>query len=75
MSIEAVCEVLGCGRSRVFELLADGTLARAPRFGRRLRIYRASVERALAPKTKKRRAARSPAAPTFTAASFADLTS
>lgn len=49
MSIEAVCERLGCKRRRVFQLLADGTLERAPRFGRSLRIYAASVDRALAP--------------------------
>jgi excisionase family DNA binding protein len=59
MSIEAVCERLGCKRRRVFQLLADGTLERAPRFGRSLRIYAASVDRALAPpEPKKRRAPR-----------------
>ena len=60
LSIEAVCEILGCKRRRVFQLLNDGTLERAPRFGRSLRIYKASVERALTPTPAKRRAARRP---------------
>jgi excisionase family DNA binding protein len=47
MSVDEVGEVLGCGRSRVFELLKAGVLERAPRFGRRLRVLRASVDRAL----------------------------
>ncbi len=42
LSIEQVCERLGCKRRRVFQLLKDGTLERAPRFGRSLRIYGAS---------------------------------
>ncbi len=64
MSVEQVGELLGCSRSRVFQLLNDGTLERAPRYGRGLRIFRASVERALQPKPRKgrkRRAAPSPA--------------
>jgi hypothetical protein len=40
--------MLGCSRSRVFQLLRAGTLERAPRYGRALRIYQDSVERALA---------------------------
>lgn len=59
-SVEQVCEVLGCSRRRVFQLLADGTLERAPRFGKALRIFRASVDRALAPTPAKRRKARMP---------------
>ena len=47
LSVAQVCEMLGCSRSRVFELLADGTLERAPRYGRQIRIYTASVEKAL----------------------------
>lgn len=58
MSIPEVCERLGCKRRRVFELLADGTLERAPRYGRSLRIYTASVDRALAPTPSARRNAR-----------------
>lgn len=50
LSIEQTCELLGCKRRRVFQLLSDGTLERAPRYGRSLRIYRVSVERALQPK-------------------------
>lgn len=60
LSVEAVCERLGCSRRRVFQLLADGTLERAPRFGRSLRIFGASVDRALTPTPKKRRAAKRP---------------
>jgi len=60
LSVEAVGEILGCKRRRVFQLLANGTLERAPRFGRSLRIYRASVERALAPTPVARRRARRP---------------
>ncbi len=55
MSIEQVCERLGCKRSKVFGLLADSLLERAPRFGRSLRIYTASVERLLAPTSEKAR--------------------
>lgn len=60
LSVEQVGELLGCKRSKVFELLADGTLERAPRYGRELRIYKASVERALAPKTAKARKRNAP---------------
>lgn len=74
MSVEAVAERLGCSRRRVFQLLADGTLERAPRFGRSLRIYAASVDRALAPTPVKRRKARRPTPAGFSAAAFADLT-
>jgi len=65
LSIPEVCELLGCKRRRVFQLCADGILERAPRFGRSLRIYRASVERALTPTPVKRRAARRPSAAGF----------
>lgn len=58
VSIQWVCETLGCSRSRVFQLLAAGTLVRAPRFGRSLRIYKDSVDAALEPVSngRKRRA-------------------
>lgn len=49
LSVDQVSEKLGCGRSRVFELLRDGTLIRAPRFGRQIRILGWSVDRALMP--------------------------
>lgn len=62
LSVEAVAEKLGCSRRRVFQLLAEGVLDRAPRFGRRLRIYAASVDRALTPKAPRaRRRQRGPA--------------
>lgn len=73
LSIAQVCETLGCKRRRVFQLLADGTLDRAPRYGRDLRIYRASVERALMPTPAKRRAPRRPSAAGFSVDAFADL--
>lgn len=49
VSIEQAAETLGCSRRQIFKLLNDGVLERAPRLGRRLRIYTASVERALQP--------------------------
>lgn len=57
--------MLGCKRRRVFQLLANGTLERAPRFGRAIRIYRASVERALTWPAVKRRAPRTHAPASF----------
>jgi excisionase family DNA binding protein len=48
-SVEEAGNVLGCKRRRVFQLLADGTLERAPRYGREIRIFASSVERALRP--------------------------
>jgi hypothetical protein len=47
VSVDAAGEILGCRRTRVFELLAAGVLERAPRFGRAIRIFRASVDKAL----------------------------
>lgn len=65
VSIEWVCETLGCSRRQVFNLLNRGVLERAPRFGRNLRVYRASVDRALAPRSngRKRKARLAPHAP------------
>lgn len=60
ISVERAAEMLGCKRRRVFQLLADGTLERAPRYGRELRIYTASVERALQPLPVNRRKQRAP---------------
>lgn len=48
VSVDEACQMLGCKRRRLFQLLADGTIERAPRYGREIRIYRDSVERALA---------------------------
>lgn len=42
ITVERAGEILGCSRRRVFQLLADGTLERAPRYGRRVRVYLAS---------------------------------
>jgi excisionase family DNA binding protein len=64
MSVEEVADALGCKRRKVFELLADGTLERAPRYGREIRIYTETVRKALLPRTeKKRRQVSSPGAP------------
>lgn len=60
LSLDEVMQLLGCGRSKVFELLAQGVLEQAPRYGRNVRIYRDSVERALARPTKKGRKPRAP---------------
>lgn len=56
LSVDAAADRLGCSRRRVFELLAAGTLERAPRYGRQVRIYEASVDRALAPRRRASRA-------------------
>lgn len=61
LSVEETAERLGCSRRRVFELLADGVLDRAPRYGRQIRIYEASVDRALAPRRAQRRRNAGPA--------------
>lgn len=66
VSVDRAAEILGCSRRRVFELLADGVLERAPRLGRRLRIYTESVLRAVArpePRTRKRRRLKQDEAP------------
>lgn len=34
VTVERAAEILHCGRSRVFELLASGALSRAPKVGR-----------------------------------------
>lgn len=47
MSIAEVGQVLGCKRTRVFQLLAIGTLTRAKKWGRETRVMRASVEAAI----------------------------
>lgn len=71
LSVDAVAETLGCSRRQVFVLLANGTLDRAPRFGRQIRVLSASVDRALltpAPTTLPRRARRPRLAKGFTVA-------
>lgn len=47
LTIEEAAQALRCSRSRVFELLADGTLARGVRYGRRVVITAESVQAAL----------------------------
>lgn len=63
LSVLQVCERLGCKKRRVFQLLADGTLERAPRYGREIRIFEASVIRALTPVTAKARKRNMPESP------------
>ncbi len=65
ISIEAAQAILGCGRSRIFELLRSGALRRAPKLGKMAMIYLPSLEalmdgidREPAPKLKRRPAQR-----------------
>lgn len=65
ISIEAAQAMLGCGRSRIFELLRSGALRRAPRLGKVAMIYlpslealMAGIDREPAPKLKRRPAQR-----------------
>jgi excisionase family DNA binding protein len=60
ISVEAAGEQLGCSRREIFRLLSRGILERAPRVGRSLRIYQASVDAALLPKPKRGRKPRVP---------------
>jgi excisionase family DNA binding protein len=74
LSVDATAAKLGCSRRRVFQLLADGTLERAPRYGREIRIFEASVDRALTPTPTKSRKRRAPNnAGTWSRTEFADL--
>ncbi len=43
VSVEAAQALLGCGRSRLFELLKSGALHRAPKVGRSVRVTTASL--------------------------------
>lgn len=65
ISIEAAQAMLGCGRSRIFELLKSGALRRAPKLGKVAMIYLPSLEALLdgigrepVPKLKRRPAQR-----------------
>lgn len=49
LDVDEAAARLRCSRRRVFELLADGTLARGPKYGRQTVITADSVEAALAP--------------------------
>jgi hypothetical protein len=44
VSISAAQSILGCGRSRVYELLRSGALRRAPKVGRQVMISSTSLE-------------------------------
>lgn len=44
LSADEACARLGCGRTKLKELLRDGTLQRTQRLGRRTRITLASIE-------------------------------
>lgn len=43
VTVERAAELLHCSRARVFELLREGRLTRAPRFGRRTTIVTGTV--------------------------------
>jgi len=47
LDVDEAATRLRCSRRRVFELLADGTLARGPKYGRRTVITAESVAAAL----------------------------
>lgn len=47
LTVEEVARMLFCSKRRVFELLADGTLVRAKKFGRKTVIVADSVYAAL----------------------------
>lgn len=47
LTIEEAALALHCKRNRIFELLSDGVLTRAPKYGKRTLITAASVHAAL----------------------------
>ncbi len=49
LAIDEAAAHLRCSRRRVFELLADGTLTRGPKYGKRTVVTAESVEAALQP--------------------------
>ncbi len=65
-SVEQAGEQLGCSRRKVFQLLRMGVLERAPRYGKQIRIYKDTVDRAQArPEGKAARKPRLAVAPAF----------
>ena len=58
VSVEEAQTLLGCGRSRIFELLRSGALRRGPKVGRAAMVCAKSLEALL------ERVAREPATPT-----------
>jgi excisionase family DNA binding protein len=49
LTVAEAAALLRCSRSRVYELLKDGTLVRGPKFGRHTVIPESSVKAALLP--------------------------
>lgn len=47
LTVEEAAVQLGCGRTRVFELMREGVLHRARRLGKKTMVFAASVEAAL----------------------------
>lgn len=43
LTIDEAAALLRCGRTRVFELIAEGRIERAPKFGKKTTVKRASV--------------------------------
>ena len=49
LTVDEAAKELRCSRRRVFDLLADGTLTRGPRFGKQTVVTAESVAAALEP--------------------------
>jgi hypothetical protein len=49
LDVEEAADWLRCSRRRVFQLIADGTLTKGPKYGRRTVVTTESVAAALAP--------------------------
>jgi hypothetical protein len=47
VTIERAREILQCSKSRVYELLGEGRLVRAPKYGKKTQVTTTSVYRAL----------------------------
>jgi hypothetical protein len=60
--MQQVCDLLGCKERKVFYLLADGTLEKAPQYGKAIRVYTDSVLKALERPKRKGRKPRAPLA-------------
>lgn len=43
ITVERACELLHCGRTRLFELIGEGKLERGPKFGRATTVRTDSV--------------------------------
>ncbi len=73
VSLEEACVELGCKRRQIFKLLKAGVLESAPRLGRKLRIFRASIVAAQHPHATRGRKRRTPRVEKCTREDFRDL--